>query len=155
MASYLFTLHWKSEPSYFMQPEASVGSPCSSSSMIAKQCPFVLEETYHISCALLACLSGNKQHKLTKNPLGILNTILKNSPLTQWLPHSLRTKDSHRIFKQSTIKMFPPEYSVSHFITPLQDCSYPATHMQLFRNEWEGGKVEILLRRFSDYNCIG
>lgn len=40
---YSFTLHWKSEPSYFMQPEASVGSPCSSSSTIAKQCPLVLE----------------------------------------------------------------------------------------------------------------
>lgn len=38
------TLHWKSDPSYFIHPEANVVSPWSSSSMIAKQCPLVLKE---------------------------------------------------------------------------------------------------------------
>lgn len=36
------TLHWKWEPSYFMQPEASWISPLSSSSMMAKHWPLVL-----------------------------------------------------------------------------------------------------------------
>lgn len=36
------TLHWKWEPSYVMHPDVSSGSPCSSSSMMAKHCPLVL-----------------------------------------------------------------------------------------------------------------
>lgn len=39
------TLHWKCEPSYFMQPEVRMASPCSSSSMMAKHWPLVLRDT--------------------------------------------------------------------------------------------------------------
>lgn len=38
----MHTLHWKCEPSYFMQPDMRMASPCSSSSMMAKHWPLVL-----------------------------------------------------------------------------------------------------------------
>lgn len=37
------TLHWKWEPSYFMHPELRMTSPCSSTSMMAKHWPLVLQ----------------------------------------------------------------------------------------------------------------
>lgn len=140
MTSYSFTLHWKSEPSYFMQPEASVGSPCSSSSTIAKQCPLVLEQTYYLCFKSMFVIKYTAlfNHKPIKNNKTVTHRKIQHSGY-----HTVWEQKTLLVFSNRTLQWCFLQNSLPSTSSYLQGCLQPATHIQLLRNKWGNGKAEI------------